>query len=737
MHAQLINKLEAAGVDVIGYDVMFAENSNAQDDGALSAAVAASGRVVFPVVNEQVRSGGQLREILPISIVAEGAAALGHVDHPIDQDAVSRSVYLRAGLGDPRWPSFAVAVLGIVMPDTEFSSGGDIRRAPETASPFSWQREDQLWTAFAGPPGHFPRISFRDILAGDFPLAELQGRIALVGATAIGLGDVLPTPVSGNNQPMPGVEIIANEIDTLKNGLGITPLSLPWLMLFTLVTVIAFTQLLPRLAVRYSLGLMIAGVLGTLVLSVIALKMGRWFPPMSAVVGITSGYVFWSWHRLNLTVKHLNRSLDELNSTRTIVETPFSSDSRLDAAAAEELFEQVLSPDSDATAMQHLQSDTAGFRSREGTPSTVRSPVERLERHIQLVEDATHRIRDISEFVHSSLSQMTNGILVADNMGQIKLINQAALRLFDEPDDRDTTEDSIRHYWNKLTFSPRNAALDCLRKCMVEGTPVNIEASGPGGRDLLLKLVPFRMGGSAQGIVVDIDNVTSIRVNENRRREFLRFLSHDLRSPLASIISAAQLSKLERDENSDSGIATRIEGNARKALKLADEFLDLINVGGVTAASFERIEIGGVIDRAIATISDHAHGKSISVSKLYDKPLYVMGEPNLLERMFTNLLINAVKYSPTGAKINIRTDKVGRNVRCRIIDTGHGIAEDDATMLFTRFKRIERKEHQEEQGSGIGLVFAKTVVDQHQGTIAVDSKLNIGTTFTILIPGDD
>ena len=101
-----------------------------------------------------------------------------------------------------------------------------------------------------------------------------------------------------------------------------------------------------------------------------------------------------------------------------------------------------------------------------------------------------------------------------------------------------------------------------------------------------------------------------------------------------------------------------------------------------------------------------------------------------------NLLINAVKYSPDEADIKVVAEPTGRNVQCRISDTGYGIAEEDAATLFTRFKRIERKEHEDEQGSGIGLVFAKTVVDQHQGTISVDSKLNSGTTFTILIPAD-
>lgn len=746
IHAALIDKLHNAGVAVIGYDVVFAEPSSPAEDTDLATAISGSGRVVLPVVNEQVRAGGQLRELLPFPGAARGVAALGHVDRPIDQDAVARTVYLKAGLGEPHWFSFGLSVLRVAVPDAVRQLPGVARKPVANPSPARWQRDQQLWISYAGPPGHYPRVSFNDVLADRFPSGNLRGKIVLVGATAVGLGDVLSTPVSGNRKPMPGVEVIANEIDTLKNGLGIVPLGAHWGLILCGALVLLFTQLLPRMPARHSLLIMLTGVVITLALTVAGVTLaGRWFPPVATIAGLVSGYFLWSWRRLIVTNIYLNRSLARLNSTPTIVEPlALASDaedekflSRLLATSGENSTEgddESLGRDQVAKHAAYL---SLARKQREGSPLTPPgSSVERMERRIRLVEDATEKIRGMSEFIHQSLSQMTSGIIVADVLGHVTLINPAARKLFDEPGDRDVEGVSLLHYWDQLGFSPRSAAIECLRETLIEGKPVDVEVGGPHDRDLLLRLVPFENGSEVQGVIVDIADITAVRIDEERRREFLSFLSHDLRSPLTSIISAAQLARLEPEEFAGDAFISRLENNARKTLGLADEFLELLRVGGVRTEDFERVELCGVIHQAISTVSDHARQKQIEIGSVCDGPMNAYGHGGLLERMFANLLSNAIKYSPDKATVRVAVERTGRHLRCRVEDTGYGIAKEDLPILFARFQRIQREEHKAEQGSGIGLVFVKSVVAQHQGTITVESEPNKGTRFTITLPAD-
>ncbi len=308
IHADLIRKLTAAGAKAIALDIVFAE-PDATDpaaDAKLAAAMASNGRVVLPVLNEQNRLDGQLLETLPIPMLATAVAGMGHVDVELDPDNIARSVYLKAGLGSPYWPTLALALIELNNPTVRRTPPSQRTAEFDPLSLYAWQRNDRILIPFAGPPGHFQQVSYSDVLRGNFPPAAFRDKFVLVGSTASGMGDALPTPVSGLARPMPGVEYNANILDALRQGLTIQPLPAGWSLLLTGLLVLFPVMLYADCPPRWTLPLAGLALLLTLASSFVLLHGAHlWFPPATALLVQGLSYPLWSWQRLRRAIRSL------------------------------------------------------------------------------------------------------------------------------------------------------------------------------------------------------------------------------------------------------------------------------------------------------------------------------------------------------------------------------------------------------------------------------------------------
>ena len=309
LHARLINTLCAARPAVIGLDIAFAEpGSNAGDDALLAQAITNCGRVVLPLVMETAMAGGQVLESPPFAALLAGAAGLGRVGVRLDEDGIARSIDLREGLGGAVWPLLAeelLRVAGHVLPAS----------MPEPAAGSAHQllRSGRRLVDFAGPPGHIPSISYARVLEGRVPPDFFAGKTILVGATAVGLGDFLPTPVSAHAQQMAGAEVQANIWLALRDGRLIRPLP-DWAstVLGTLLALVPMLWL-PRLMPLA--GLLASLLWVTMLILASALAPGYfqwWFPPAAAVLGGLAAFPLWSWRRLEAARRHLNQELRQL-----------------------------------------------------------------------------------------------------------------------------------------------------------------------------------------------------------------------------------------------------------------------------------------------------------------------------------------------------------------------------------------------------------------------------------------
>ena len=199
-------------------------SSGTEADAALARAIRDQGRVVLPMT--QATTGAILSgEVRPLDMFADAAAAIGHSQVEFDPDGIARSVYLWEGFGEARHPQLALALLRLLEPEP----AGRFPPPPPGAEldHQQWQRANWLRVPFSGPPGTYTHYSYRAVLAGEVPPENLHNKILMVGTTAAGMGDAVPTPTSGLSRPMPGVEVQANVFDALRRGAAVVPLS-PW-----------------------------------------------------------------------------------------------------------------------------------------------------------------------------------------------------------------------------------------------------------------------------------------------------------------------------------------------------------------------------------------------------------------------------------------------------------------------------------------------------------------------------
>ena len=304
LHADLVDILTDGNARAIGIDILFSEPDlrNAGDDNRLVQAVRASGRVVLPVALERVEATGHLLELLPFPELATAAASLGHVDLELDADGQARQIFLKAGLQTPYLPHMALALAQLAEPESYWPETPDL--SPSTRSsaktPLAWTRAHIVGIPYIGPPGHFLRVSFVDVLNGVVPRDTFSGRIVLVGTTATGLGDSLPSPVSGHGEPMPGVEVLANTIHGLRTSRLIYPLS----EFMQLAVSTAFVLLIGPLigwftARRQRLLPMILMIIPLMAALTLLLIGRRWFEPMPSFLVLAVSYPLWQWRDLS------------------------------------------------------------------------------------------------------------------------------------------------------------------------------------------------------------------------------------------------------------------------------------------------------------------------------------------------------------------------------------------------------------------------------------------------------
>lgn len=243
------------------------------------------------------------------------------------------------------------------------------------------------------------------------------------------------------------------------------------------------------------------------------------------------------------------------------------------------------------------------------------------------------------------------------------------------------------------------------------------------------KTVPARLSFLHQGIQL-------LRETQQQREQTLRFISHDMRAPQNSILALISMQRSDSDKNklSPNALLEQLESYANTTLELVNSFMNLAHAEAVELELIDLI-IADLISETCDDAWARAQVKNISLT--FEEPnevLWVKANPPMLKRALSNLIDNAIKYSPPETHVQCTLHQEDHKVVIRITDQGWGIPTHLQADIFRAFSRAHTDRNEAPNGSGIGLAFVETVIHRHQGRIELQSQENKGSTFTVYLP---
>ena len=264
----------------------------------------------------------------------------------------------------------------------------------------------------------------------------------------------------------------------------------------------------------------------------------------------------------------------------------------------------------------------------------------------------------------------------------------------------------------------------------------------PGDEDLILNIhssALYDNGNKRMGTLIIFHDITRIKHLEKMQKEFVANVSHELKTPLTSIMGFIEtLQKMLSDNNKEGAdkFLNIIEKNVGRMVALIDDLLSLSRLERLqgTHIPFEPHNLSNLISRAVNSCESGIRAKNITLNMDCPEDLAVNADPILMEQAIINLVDNAVKYSSENKEVTISAEKNDAFIDIIIQDKGCGIDKEHLTRIFNRFYRVDKSRSRSEGGTGLGLAIVKHIVQYHRGKIDVQSTREKGSVFKISIP---
>jgi len=371
-----------------------------------------------------------------------------------------------------------------------------------------------------------------------------------------------------------------------------------------------------------------------------------------------------------------------------------------------------------------------GLEKRELRLEAQRLQQEREQRLLELAGEKS-RLRSI-------IGCMADGVLVTNLEGHLVLWNASAVKMLklrgtDEPGK------PPGHY---IKNQPLIESLEKIMSSKDDSVSmISREILSDDRKSVLMaQMAPVRdEQGRLLGAVTVLRDITKLKEIDKIKSQFVSMVAHELRSPVAAIegwLGLLLSGEVEKDEEQQRQWLWRAKERAHSLLVLVQDLLEINKIeAGKVALKMEPVQVTEILGRIVDFFKPEADKKKISIQMKSSAPLpLVRADVQDMEKLFTNLISNAIKYNVENGSITIETFLDANYVGIHIHDTGIGISRDDLPRIFDDFFRAENSKTDKISGTGLGLTISKKIMDSHFGRIEVKSELEKGSTFSVYLP---
>ena len=372
------------------------------------------------------------------------------------------------------------------------------------------------------------------------------------------------------------------------------------------------------------------------------------------------------------------------------------------------------------------------------SPDQLRTVVAKSIKYTRALQD----ISDSKSRLRVMVNRLLDGVLTTDADRKVVLANPAFLHLVGFTGERargmmvgEVVENqTILQIIDETLAMPVDTIAETYREISLP------DSENDKAKVVSVHCFPFRSRtGRTLGTTTVLHDITAVKEMDQMKSDFVSMVSHEIRSPMNSLLAqlkilldglAGEITDKQRE------ILERASGKITNLENLASELLDLAKIeAGMVGREMDDLQLERVLRDQVEFHQAGAREKNIEIELKVpaDLPL-IEADKQGIDEVLTNLITNAMKYSPNDSKITVSAESQDGFVILKVSDTGFGIPEEDLAVIFNRFHRVKDKNTREIHGTGLGLAIVKSIIDMHQGSIRVESILEQGTTFSILLP---
>ncbi len=402
------------------------------------------------------------------------------------------------------------------------------------------------------------------------------------------------------------------------------------------------------------------------------------------------------------------------------------------------------------TAIEAMKLGAYNFIPKPYQPEQLRIAVSRAREKIELALEterlARERKRTLADLhteqsrTHTIIESLPNGVLVTNAQGNVVLINPACYHHLDISTDKkpglpigDFIEDDALC----------QLIIDISRGKFIDYTDIPSHEIDVNNEKFFLARCRPVLGEKREclGAVVNIMDISAMKALDQLKSEFVAKVTHELRSPLSTIHEQLKTVMTEKGPDSskeDQYMLSRAKEKTAGLISTIGDLLDLSRIEAGISSTRESTPVK--IDELLKGIGDflnaraQAKGQTLTVVPSTSPIPPITADFMALESLFGNLISNAINYTQDGGEIHVHCDVTGNNIRVRVTDNGFGIDAKYMDKIFDRFYRVKNDKTRFITGTGLGLPIVKGIVDKLGGYINVESEVNKGSTFTVLLP---